>query len=38
MREKLLKAMYCAPLKIGGIELQCAVLDDDTRILTLTSV
>jgi len=36
--KELPKALYRAPLKIGNVELQCAVLDDETRVLTLTSV
>ncbi|MCU1300233.1 MAG: hypothetical protein JWQ87_517 [Candidatus Sulfotelmatobacter sp.] len=30
------KAEHIAPLKIGGIELECAVLEDDTRIISET--
>jgi hypothetical protein len=36
--KKLLKVMYKGKLPIGGIELDCAVLDDETRILSTTSV
>lgn len=36
---KVLKyALLSGPLPIGGVELQCAVLNDETRILTATSV
>lgn len=37
---KGLKALYQAPLPIGGVELDCAVLDDkdNTRVIGMTSV
>ena len=34
MAEKLPKALYKGKLPIGNLELECAVLDNDTRILT----
>lgn len=34
----LLKALYKGKLPIGGFELDCAVLDDGTRVLTQTAV
>lgn len=37
-RPKLRIALYSAPLPIGDIELDCAVLEDGTRVLTATSV
>lgn len=34
----LSKALYVGSLPIGDIELECAVLDDNSRILTATSI
>lgn len=36
--EKLPKVMYSGKVKIGEKELSCAVLDDETRILTNTAI
>lgn len=36
--QKIPKALYRGTLPIGGVELDCAVLDDGTRILTATAV
>jgi hypothetical protein len=36
--KKLLKALYQGKLPIMGLELNCAVLDDETRILSATSI
>ena len=38
MSEKLPKALYGGKLPIAGIELDCAVLDDGTRVLTQAAV
>lgn len=32
------KALMSGPLPIGGVELQCAVLDDETRVLSASSI
>ncbi|MFN8693413.1 MAG: hypothetical protein ACK5XX_03300, partial [Holosporales bacterium] len=36
--KKQLKALYQGILPIAGVELDCAVLDDGTRVLSATSV
>lgn len=36
--EKMLKAMYRGKLPIGGIELDCAVLENETRVLSSSSI
>ena len=35
---KLLKALYIGKLPIGDVELDCAVLEDGTRVLTASSI
>ncbi len=35
---EILKALYRGKLPIGGVELDCAVLNDNTRILTTSSI
>lgn len=37
-KEKLPKALYRGKLPIGNVELNCAVLDDETRILSTSSM
>ena len=37
-KQKLPKAMYQGTLPIAGTELDCAVLDDGTRVLTATAI
>lgn len=36
--QKLKSALYSAPLPIGDVELDCAVLEDGTRVLSAKSV
>jgi hypothetical protein len=36
--KKMSKALYRGRLPIGGLELDCYVLDDDTRVLSATSI
>src|SRR5208282_5372511 len=35
--QKILKATHMGPLRIGEVEIQCAVLEDGTRVLTQQS-
>lgn len=37
-KQKILKAMYRGELPIGDLNLKCAVLDDETRILSTKSI
>jgi len=37
-KQKIPKALYQGTLPIAGVELDCAVLDDGTRVLTASAV